>query len=42
MRAMLERPFLGSGLSAGGAAVTMAVAPAVWALFALAMAAMPS
>lgn len=42
MKALLARPFMGTNLTAGGAVVTVAVAPAMWTLIALAFAAMPS
>ncbi len=42
MKALLSRPFLGSGLTFGGAAASLTVAPGLWALFALAFVAMPS
>ncbi|MDY7525861.1 hypothetical protein [Sphingomonas sp. 10B4] len=40
--AVTRKGFLGSNLSFGGVAATLAVAPALWALFALAFVAMPS
>lgn len=42
MTALLARPFMGTNLTAGGALATVAVAPLVWALIALAFVAMPS
>ncbi len=42
MTALLSRSFLGSGLTVGGAAASLAVGLAFWPICALAFAAMPS
>ncbi|MEG3176160.1 hypothetical protein U1872_07970 [Sphingomonas sp. RB3P16] len=42
MKALLNRPFMGTDLTIGGAIATVAVAPAAWSIFALAFVAMPS
>lgn len=42
MRALLSRPFMGTGFTVGGAAASLAAGLAFWPIFALAFAAMPS
>ena len=42
MKALLSRPFLGSGLTVGGATASLALGLVFWPVFALAFVAMPS
>ena len=42
MKGLLARPFMGTDLTLGGAAVTLMAAPAVWFLFLLLWAALPA